>query len=87
MCVPFKHICVTIHSLKNKDRMDQAAINFSVAMGFGDRDVFSSDVGGEDILNICKNNSQYLKLSKTHLIYKLESDQYYHKTSAKLNNT
>lgn len=33
-------------------------------MGFGDRDVFSSDVGGEDILNICKNNGSRVNLFK-----------------------
>lgn len=64
MTVPFKHSCILVHHMTSKDRMDQAAINFPVAMAFGDCDMFSSDVGGEDILNVCKNNGCRVNLFK-----------------------
>lgn len=64
MCIPHKLMGVVIHSMLEKDRMDQPEINFPVAMGFGDRDCFASSRGGEDILNVCKNNGSRINLFK-----------------------
>ena len=53
--------------------MDQASINFPVAMAFGDQDCFSSDVGAERILNACKVNNggrvNLFKLKGGHAFY------------------
>ena len=64
MCVPFMHSCITIHHMTSTDRMNQAAVNFPVAMAFGDGCSFASSTGGEDILNICKANGCRVNLFK-----------------------
>ena len=64
MCVPFMHSCVSIHHMTETDRMNQAAINFPVAMAFGDQDFFASSVGGEDILRACQANGSRVNLFK-----------------------
>ena len=73
MYMPFMHNCMYKHHFAAKDRMDQASINFPVAMAFGDQDCFSSDVGAERILNACKVNNggrvNLFKLKGGHAFY------------------
>ena len=64
MTVPFMHACISIHHMTSTDRMNQAAINFPVAMAFGDQDFFASNVGGEDILKACQANGSRVNLFK-----------------------
>ena len=54
MNIPFRHMGYTKHNMTETDRLNKPEVNFPVGMAFGDRDFFSSDQGGEEILNAVK---------------------------------
>lgn len=51
---PFKYPCTLIHAMTEEDRLNNEKCSFPLGMAFGDRDMFASSNGAEEILENAK---------------------------------
>jgi len=57
VATPFMYPLALLHSLTKEDRLNKPECNFPIAIAFGDRDMFASSNGAEDILNNAKKHN------------------------------
>jgi len=60
MYVPFIYPTTLLHSMTEEDRLNNSKCTFPIAMAFGDRDMFASSNGAEEILENAKKMERWV---------------------------